>query len=100
MTGISFGESPRWHDGRFWMCDWLAGEILVFDSSGYREVVARVQGLPFSIDWLPAGEPVAHPEPVVVPSRRLAHLDTGREEFGHTRQTRADADSRRSAKES
>jgi sugar lactone lactonase YvrE len=58
-TGIQMGESPRWHDGRFWMCDWLAGEVLAFDASGNREVVARVAGLPFSIDWLPDGELVA-----------------------------------------
>src|SRR4051812_29945238 len=54
-TGIRMGESPRWHDGRFWMCDWLAGEVLAFTSDGSREVVARVEGLPFSIDWLPDG---------------------------------------------
>ena len=54
-TGIRMGESPRWHDGRFWMCDWLAGEVLVFDAAGARETVARVAGLPFSIDWLPDG---------------------------------------------
>ena len=52
-TGIRMGESPRWHDGRFWMCDWLAGEVLAFDLDGNREVVTRVEGLPFSIDWLP-----------------------------------------------
>lgn len=54
-TGIQMGESPRWHDGRFWMCDWLAGEVLVFDVGANREVVARVEGMPFSIDWLPDG---------------------------------------------
>jgi sugar lactone lactonase YvrE len=54
-TGIQLGESPRWHDGRFWMCDWGAGEILAYDAAGNREVVARVEGLPFSIDWLPDG---------------------------------------------
>lgn len=54
-TGISMGESPRWHDGRFWMCDWVAGEVLVFDDDGAREVVATVEGMPFSIDWLPDG---------------------------------------------
>jgi sugar lactone lactonase YvrE len=57
-TGIQMGESPRWHDGRFWMCDWMAGEVLVFDADGGREVVARVEGLPFSIDWLPDGRMV------------------------------------------
>jgi sugar lactone lactonase YvrE len=58
-TGIQMGESPRWHDGRFWMCDWVAGEVLVFAPDGSREVVARVEGLPFSIDWLPDGRLVA-----------------------------------------
>jgi len=54
-TGISMGESPRWHDDRFWMCDWMAGEVLVFGDDGSREVVATVEGMPFSIDWLPDG---------------------------------------------
>ena len=58
-TGIQMGESPRWHDGRFWMCDWLAGEILSFDPDETRDVPARVTGLPFSIDWLPDGRLVA-----------------------------------------
>src|SRR5579871_5352124 len=58
-TGIQMGESPRWHDGRFWMCDWRAGEVLVFDADGTREVVARIDGLPFSIDWLPDGRLLA-----------------------------------------
>jgi len=58
-SGIRMGESPRWHDGRFWMCDWLAGEVLVFDADGRREVVARIEGLPFSVDWLPDGRLVA-----------------------------------------
>jgi sugar lactone lactonase YvrE len=41
------------------MCDWLAGEVLAFDAEGNREVVGRVEGLPFSIDWLPDGRLVA-----------------------------------------
>jgi sugar lactone lactonase YvrE len=52
-TDLQMGESPRWHDGRFWMCDWIAGEVLAFDADGTREIVTRVEGLPFSIDWLP-----------------------------------------------
>ena len=58
-TGIQMGESPRWHAGRFWMCDWMAGEVLAFDEEGGREVMARIDGLPFSIDWLPDGRLVA-----------------------------------------
>ena len=52
---IQMGESPRWHEGRFWMCDWLAGEVLSFAADGSRQVEARVEGLPFSVDWLPDG---------------------------------------------
>ena len=55
-TRIQMGESPRWHEGRFWMCDWLAGEVLAFDANGDREVVTQVEGLPFSIDWLTDGQ--------------------------------------------
>ena len=66
------GESPRWHDGRFWMCDWLAGEVLAFDADGNREVVARVEGLPFSIDWLPDGQLVATTRAGVVVGTNLA----------------------------
>lgn len=54
-TGLQFGESPRWHDGHLWVCDWLAGEVLVLDGDGTRRVAARVDGMPFSIDWLADG---------------------------------------------
>jgi sugar lactone lactonase YvrE len=57
-TGLRLGESPRWHDGRLWVCDWVAGEVLAFDTAGQREVMLRVAGLPFSIDWLPDGRAV------------------------------------------
>ena len=38
------------------MCDWLAGEVLVFDAQDGSEVVTSVPGLPFS-DRLAAGWP-------------------------------------------
>jgi hypothetical protein len=22
LTGLAFGESPRWHEGRLWFADW------------------------------------------------------------------------------
>lgn len=55
------GESPRWHDGRLWVCNWGTGEIRSLDpepSTGVR--ASRLEGrvdttVPFSIDWLPDG---------------------------------------------
>lgn len=57
-AGLSLGESPRWHDDRLWVCDWVAGEVLAFDETGGREVALRMTGLPFSVDWLPDGRTV------------------------------------------
>lgn len=55
LTGISFGESVRWHDGRVWFSDWGAGEVVAVDLAGDREVVFTMQTLPFSLEWLPDG---------------------------------------------
>ena len=77
-TGIQMGESPRWHDGRFWMCDWIAGEVLAFDADGNREVVTRVMGLPFSIDWLPDGQLlITTPRGVVVGEQQAHYAAVG-----------------------
>jgi sugar lactone lactonase YvrE len=58
MTGLAFGESPRWHDGRLWVSDWGAQEILAVDpGEGEPEVMVRVDfpSIPMCMDWLPDG---------------------------------------------
>ena len=55
MTGIAFGESPRWHEGRLWFSDWGAQEIITVDIEGKSEVIIHVPSFPFCIDWLPDG---------------------------------------------
>jgi sugar lactone lactonase YvrE len=56
LSGLGFGESPRWHDGRLWFCNWGFQEVVAVDLDGNREVMARVPTtIPFSIDWLPDG---------------------------------------------
>jgi len=56
LTGLGFGESPRWHEGRLWFCNWGRQEIVAVEHKGKSEVMARVTtSLPFSIDWLPDG---------------------------------------------
>jgi sugar lactone lactonase YvrE len=52
LSGRAFVESPRWHQGRLWFCDWLTREIISVDLRGKSEVMFRVEYLPFSIDWL------------------------------------------------
>jgi sugar lactone lactonase YvrE len=56
MTGLGVGESPRWHDGRLWLSDWVAREILAVDLDGNSEVIVRDRpSFPFSLGWLPDG---------------------------------------------
>ncbi len=56
MTGLGFGESPRWHDGRLWFANWGKQEIVAVDLKGRSEVVLHVPtSIPFSIDWLADG---------------------------------------------
>jgi sugar lactone lactonase YvrE len=56
LTGLAFGESPRWHQDRLWLSNWGTQEIVTVDLAGNSQVVARVPTtIPFSIDWLPDG---------------------------------------------
>jgi sugar lactone lactonase YvrE len=57
VDGLGFPESTRWRDGRVWLCNWGAGEVLAVTPDGEREVMARVAPttIPFSIDWLADG---------------------------------------------
>src|SRR6476469_2557183 len=73
-TGLRMGESPRWQDGRLWVCDWVAGQVLSFDSSGVPRVELRVPGLPFSVDWLPDGRTVLTCTDGAVPADATGNL--------------------------
>ena len=55
MDGLAFPESPRWHDGRVWVSDWGAHEVIAVDLEGTSEVVVRVPSFPMCIDFLPDG---------------------------------------------
>src|SRR6266576_2863990 len=55
LTGLTFGESPRWHDERLWLSDWGAREIIAVDLAGRSEVITRAPSFPSCIDFLPDG---------------------------------------------
>jgi sugar lactone lactonase YvrE len=57
-NGFGIGESPRWHEGRLWLANWGASEIVAVapgnrvGAAGGAEVVARVPtAFQFSFDW-------------------------------------------------
>ena len=56
LTGLAFGESPRWHGGRLWFSNWGTQQVVAVDLEGKSEVMVRVPTtIPFCIDWLPDG---------------------------------------------
>jgi sugar lactone lactonase YvrE len=57
-SGLGLVESPRWHDGRLWFSDWIAGEVIAIDDAGRSELVVRHTSLPLCFDFLPDGRPV------------------------------------------
>src|SRR5690242_8320390 len=57
LDGLGIPESPRWHDGRLWFCNWIDQQIVAVRPDGTPEITAapaqRLMG--WSIDWLPDG---------------------------------------------
>src|SRR5438105_14422648 len=58
LTGLAFGESPRWHQDRLWFADWGAQEIIAVNLEGKSEVIVKVSfpSFPMCFDWLPHGQ--------------------------------------------
>lgn len=56
ISGLAVGESPRWHDGRLWFCNWGAQEIRTVDLDGNSEAIAKgPKPAGYSIDLLADG---------------------------------------------
>jgi len=55
LTGLAFGESPRWHNGRLWFSDFGAQEVVAVDLEGKSEVIAPISGAPMGLGFLPDG---------------------------------------------
>ena len=59
LTDLGIPESPRWHEGRLWFCNWLERQVVAVSLEGKAEVMTtRDPGshpMGYSIDWLPDG---------------------------------------------
>lgn len=55
LDGRAFLECPRWHDGRLWVSDLYAHEVLSIGDDGDVRVEASVPGQPSGLGWLPDG---------------------------------------------
>lgn len=59
LTGLGIPESPRWHEGRLWFCNWIERQVVAVGLDGKAEVMATrdpdSHPMGYSVDWLPDG---------------------------------------------
>ncbi|WP_405163499.1 SMP-30/gluconolactonase/LRE family protein [Nocardia sp. NBC_01499] len=59
LSGLGIPESPRWHQGRLWFCNWIDRQVVAVDLDGNAEVMVTrdpdSHPMGYSIDWLPDG---------------------------------------------
>jgi len=59
LTDLGIPESPRWHAGRLWFCNWIERQVVAVGLDGKAEVMTTRDPdsypMGYSIDWLPDG---------------------------------------------
>jgi sugar lactone lactonase YvrE len=55
ISGLVFGEQPRWHGEHLWFSDWGTREVIAVDLDGNSEVMLKGGSFPLCVDWLPDG---------------------------------------------
>ncbi len=59
LSGLGIPESPRWHEGRLWFCNWIDRQVVAVDMDGKAQVMLvrdpASHSMGWSIDWLPDG---------------------------------------------
>lgn len=71
LDGLSFGEGPRWHDGRLWFSDFYRHAVFAASLDGDVEEIVRVPAQPSGLGWLPDGRLLL----VSMTDRRLLRLE-------------------------
>jgi sugar lactone lactonase YvrE len=55
VSGLFFGECPRWHNGRLWYSDFFDNAVFSVSPDGDRRVEVDFDGEPAGLGWLPDG---------------------------------------------
>ena len=55
LEGGAFFESPRWHEGRWWVSDFYRHLVMTVDADGGTEEILSVEGQPSGLGWMPDG---------------------------------------------
>jgi sugar lactone lactonase YvrE len=55
LSGGSFFECPRWHDGQWWASDFYRNRVVSVTADGASENVVEMRDRPSGLGWLPDG---------------------------------------------
>lgn len=55
LDSLTFGEGPRWHDGRLWFSDFYTHSVIAMDSAGRAKTMLTVPRQPSGLGWMPDG---------------------------------------------
>ncbi len=55
ISGLLFGECPRWHDDRLWYSDFFDHAVFSASPDGERRMEVAFDGEPAGLGWLPDG---------------------------------------------
>jgi sugar lactone lactonase YvrE len=98
VTGLSYLEGPRWHDGRIWFSDLYTLQVLSAHEDGADlRVEADVPHQPSGLGWLPDGRllVVSMRDRTILrrefDGRLVTHADLGRHARGHLNDMVVDA---------
>jgi sugar lactone lactonase YvrE len=56
VEGISFGEGPRWRDGRLWFSDFYDHAVKSVSAAGEVRIELTVDDQPSGLGWMPDGD--------------------------------------------
>ena len=71
VSGLAFGEGPRWHEDELWLSDMHAHQVLRVSTTGEVSAVVEVEQAPSGLGWLPGGDLLI----VSMTDRRLLRWD-------------------------
>jgi sugar lactone lactonase YvrE len=71
VTGLYFGEGPRWHNGRLWFSDFYAHAVKSIDETGDLRTELELDDQPSGLGWLPDGRLLV----VAMKERAVKRLD-------------------------
>jgi sugar lactone lactonase YvrE len=72
LSGVGFGEGPRWRDGRLWFSDFPQHTVSSVGDDGVRVVELELDDSPSGLGWLPDGRLLV----VAMESKRVLRVES------------------------